>query len=304
MMAAGSNVWSTVGSGDAFAHWREVVCQAFTKLSPERTGDHPFAGEIRLSEFGPLGSFSQITASPQLVQRRKRDVNERPCDAVFVNIQISGSSVVRQRGMETRLGPGTFVMLDARQPFDMRFDESFKQVCMHLPMTLLEEHDFDPAGAVARSVGRGQVFGAALLDSVGSILAGEDTEGSPDHPVHLLRLSYENGRSDVLADRRLKHIKQFVGQNCADSTMSPGVVAAHFRISVRHLHKLFARAGVSFGQFLLRCRLRKARIAILLHPRRPILEIGLEAGFQSPGHFARSFSREFGMTPSAMRRLC
>ncbi|MEX3009662.1 helix-turn-helix domain-containing protein [Hoeflea sp. TYP-13] len=303
-MPAGSNVWSTVGSGDAFAHWREVVCQAFTKLSPERTGDHPFAGEIRLSEFGRMGTFSQITASPQLVQRRKRDVKDRPCDAVFVNIQISGTSVVRQRGMETRLGPGTFVMLDARQPFDMRFDESFKQVCMHLPLALLDEHDFDPAGAVARAVGRDQVFGATLLDCVGSILAGEDAEGSPDHLVHLLRLSYENGRSDTLADRHLKHIKQFIAQNCADPATSPAAVAGHFRISVRHLHKLFARSGITFGQFLLRCRLRKARIAILLHPNRSILEIGLEAGFQSSSHFSRSFAREFGMTPSAMRRLC
>ena len=159
-------------------------------------------------------------------------------------------------------------------------------------------------GAVARSVGRNQVFGATLLDCVGSVLSGEDTEGSPDHLVHLLRLSYENGRSDGLADRHVKHIRQFVARNCTDTGISPGTVAAHFRISVRHLHKLFARSGVSFGQHLLRCRLRKARIAILLHPHRTILEIGLESGFQSPSHFSRSFTREFGMTPSAMRRLC
>lgn len=304
MLAADANVWSTVGQGDAFAHWREVVCQAFTKLSPERSGDHPFAGEIRLSEFGPLGTFSQITASPQLVQRRKRDVTEWPCDAVFVNIQIAGSSVVRQRGIEAKLAPGTFVMLDARQPFDMRFDDSFKQVCMHLPMQLLETHGFDPSHAIARSVGRDQVFSDALLNSVEAILGGEDTEASPDHLVHLLRLSFENGRPDSLSDRHLRHIKQFVARNCTDPDMSPGAAAAHFRISVRHLHKLFARSGISFGQYLLRCRLRKARIAVLLQPQRTILDIGLESGFQSPSHFTRSFTREFGMTPSAMRRLC
>lgn len=304
MLAADANVWSTVGQGDAFAHWREVVCQAFTKLSPERTGDHAFAGEIRLSEFGPLGTFSQITASPQLVQRRKRDVMDHPCDAVFVNIQIAGTSVVRQRGIEARLEPGTYVMLDARQPFDMRFDQSFKQVCMHLPMRLLDAHGFDPSDAIARSVGRDQVFSNALLQSVGAILDGEDTEASPDHLVHLLRLSFENGHPDALADRHLRHIKQFVARHCTESRMSPGAVAAHFRISVRHLHKLFARSGVSFGQYLLRCRLRKARIAILLQPERTILDIGLETGFQSPSHFSRSFVREFGMTPSAMRRLC
>ncbi|WP_419913154.1 AraC family transcriptional regulator [Hoeflea sp.] len=301
---SGSNVWSTVGRNDTFAHWREVVCQAFTKLTPERIADGPFAGEIRLSPFGGMGTFSRITASPQRVVRRRRDVEDRPCDAVFVNIQVSGTSAVRQRGIETRLAPGSFVMLDARQPFDMRFDRNFRQICMHLPMALLDAHGFDPAKAVARSVGRDDVFGAALLDSVDAILDEEDTEGSPDHLVHLLRLSYGGGRSDMLADQHLRHIKRFVAGNCADPAISPRAVSAHFRISVRHLHKLFARSGVTFGQFLLRCRLRKARIALLLHPRRPIVEISLEAGFQSPSHFSRCFVREFGLTPSAMRRLC
>ena len=301
-VASGSNVWSTVGRNDTFAHWREVVCQAFTKLTPERIADGPFAGEIRLSPFGGMGTFSKITASPQLVRRRNRDVEERPCDAVFVNIQVSGTSAVRQCGVEAKLAPGSFVMLDARQPFYMRFDGNFRQVCMHLPMALLDAHGFDPAKAVARSVGRDDVFATALLDSVDAILDEEDTEGSPDHLVHLLRLSYGDGRADMLADRHLRHIKRFVAGNCADPAISPGAVAAHFRISTRHLHKLFARSGITFGQFLLRCRLRKARIALLLEPARPIVDIGLEAGFQSASHFSRSFSREFGLSPSQMRR--
>lgn len=231
-------------------------------------------------------------------------MEDRPCDAVFVNIQVSGTSAVRQCGVEAKLEPGSFVMLDARQPFDMRFDGNFRQVCMHLPMHLLDGHGFNPEMAVARPVGRGDVFGAALLDSVDAIIDEEDTEGSPDHLVHLLRLSLGDGRADALADRHLRHIKRFVAGNCSDPAMSPGTVAAHFRISTRHLHKLFARSGISFGQFLLRSRLRKARIALLLNPQRPIVEIGLEAGFQSPSHFSRCFSREFGMTPSAMRGLC
>ncbi|MEM6463877.1 MAG: helix-turn-helix domain-containing protein [Pseudomonadota bacterium] len=303
MLTHASNVWSTSGSSDAFAHWREVVCQAYTKLSPERTGDSPFAGEIRLSDLGQLGTFSQITASGQLVQRRKHDVRERPCDAVFVNIQIAGTSTVRQRGIEAQLDPGSLVMLDARQPFQMRFDESFKQVCMHLPMRLLSAEGFDTNLAVARRVGRDQVFGSTLIDYVGSILAGEDTQGSPDHLLHLLRLCYQNDRPVSVADNHLKHIKRFVAGNCADEKMTPAAVAAHFRISTRHLHKLFARSGESFGQFLLRSRLRKARMALLLEPQRSILEIGLDAGFQSPSHFSRSFSKAFGMSPSAMRRM-
>ncbi len=296
-------VWSTAGNRDAFAHWREVVCQAFTKLSPERLDERPFAGEIRLSAFGECGTLSEITAGPQKVLRGKRDVEDRPCDAVFVNMQMTGNSAVRQCGMEAQLEPGSFVMLDARRPFDMRFDGPFRQVCMHLPMELLEAQGFDPAGSVARAVGRDQVFGAALFDSVEDIVRGEASESSRDYLVQLLHLSLGGGRSDRLADRHLKLVKRYVVRHCADPEMTPAVVAGHFRMSVRYLHKLFARSGTTFGRFVLRCRLRRARIAVLVDPQRPLLDIGLASGFQSASHFTRSFRREFGMTPGAMRRL-
>ena len=302
-MATPSRIWSTAGHADGFAHWREAVCEAYTKLSPERIDDIPFAGEIRLTEFGQQGSVSQIAASPQLVQRHRRDVVERPCDGVFVNFQLAGTSAVRQRAAETIQRPGTFVLLDARQPFRMRFDTSFRQVCLFLPMAELDAHRFDPAPVAARAVGCNDPFGGALFDSVGAILEGDDAAGPPDHLMHLLGLCFAGGRSDRLADRHLKHIRRFVAQHCNDAEMCPATVAAKFRISVRHLHRLFARSGESFGRFLLRCRLRRARITLLMEPHRSLLDICLEAGFRSPGHFSRSFSRQFGMTPSAMRRL-
>ncbi len=299
---SGARVWSTIGNHDGFAHWREVVCQAFTKLSPERLDERPFAGEIRLSAFCQSGTVSQIRAGPQLVRRRARDVVERPCDSVFVNFQLAGTSVVRQRGMETSLGPGTFVVLDARQPFDMRFDGAFRQACMHLPLESLETRGFDPAGAICRTVGREHAFGAALIDGVAALLESEHAESSDDFLVQLLQLSFSGDRSDTLADRHLKHIRRFVAHHCDEPDMTPAAVATHFRISVRYLHKLFARSGLTFGRFLLRSRLRRARTALLLHPHRPVLDIALESGFQSGSHFARSFRREFGVTPTQMRR--
>jgi len=295
-------VWSTVGYSDAFAHWREVVCQAFTKLSPERLNRDRFAGEIRLSDVGALGTLSEITAGPQTVERRRRDVAQRPCDAVFVNIQIAGGSIVRQRSIESHLTPGAFVMLDARQPFEMRFDRHFRQLCLHLPMALLDRHGFDPAPAIARAVKRDCVHGAAFMDSVGAVLDGVETEGDRDHLVELLRLCHAGGRSDMLADRHLKHIMRFIAHHCDDPDLTPTAVAVRHRISVRYLHKLFARSGVSFGRFLLGCRLRRARLAVLLHPHRPVIDIALDSGFRDASHFTRCFRRAFGMTPTAMRR--
>ncbi len=299
---AQTQTWSTLGGKDAFVHWREVVCQAFTKLSPERIDRSPFAGEVRLSPIGNQGTVSQITASPQTVARGRREVAESPCDAVFVNIQVAGTSVVSQRGMQASLAPGSFVLLDARQPFHMRFDKAFKQVCLHLPMDWLESHDFDPACAMARTVDRSHIYGGALWDSVDFLLDEPQATGATDYLMHLLRLCYGDGGADTLADKHLKHIRAFIRQECADPAMTPRAVADHFRISVRHLHRLFARGGQSFGEYLLHCRLHQARLAVLLEPEHALTDIGQAAGFADASHFSRSFRRRYGLSPSAMRK--
>lgn len=302
--AGGPQVWSAAGAGrgDAFVHWREVVCEAFTRLSPERIDDGPFAGEIRLQPLESGGSISRITATGQTVRRRREDVAERPCDAVFVNIQVGGRSVVRQREVETRLTPGSFTLLDARRPFAMRFDGAFEQVCLHLPFAWFEGQGFDPADAVARRLDRGSAFGAALLDYVAAVMAGTAADGeAAGHLAHLLRLAYR-GAAPGLADQHLALVRRFVAAHCADPALTPRAVAGHFRISVRHLHKLFARSGESFGQFLLRTRLERGLDAILRAPERTITEVAMDAGFNDMSHFARSFRRRYGRSPSMARR--
>ncbi len=299
-------VWSASGQGrsDAFVRWREVVCQAFTRLSPERVDDSPFAGEIRMQPLGGSGTLSRITATGQTVRRRREDVAGAPCDAVFVNIQVGGRSVVRQREVETRLNPGSLTLLDARRPFAMRFDGPFQQVCLHLPFAWFEEQAFDPTAAVARRLDRSSAFAAALLDYVDGVMAGirEDGEDAADHMGHLLRLAYQGGTPTTLADQHLAVLRRFITGHSPEPGLTPRAVAEHFRISVRHLHKLFARSGESFGQFLLRTRLERSLDAIVTQPGRSITEIALEAGFNDPSHFARSFRRRYGRPPSAARR--
>ncbi|MBC6417039.1 MAG: helix-turn-helix domain-containing protein [Rhodospirillales bacterium] len=100
-------------------------------------------------------------------------------------------------------------------------------------------------------------------------------------------------------------MKHYVVRHCADPDLTPKVVAGHFRMSVRYLHKLFARSGTKFGRFVLRCRLRcVAGSGMLGLPCLSILNARCWiSAFQGASHFTRCFRREFGMTPGAMRRL-
>lgn len=80
-------------------------------------------------------------------------------------------------------------------------------------------------------------------------------------------------------------------------------IAATFKISRRHLTRLFAEyVGEPIHQYVQRVRIERAK-ALLRHTRMTILEIAQSVGFQSPSHFAEVFRREHGVAPLHWRRL-
>lgn len=79
-------------------------------------------------------------------------------------------------------------------------------------------------------------------------------------------------------------------------------IAALLSMSRRQLERLFADSlGASPASVYARIRLDVAR-ELVLSSRKPMIEIALDTGFETPGHFSRSFRHAFGQAPSAMRR--
>ncbi len=73
-------------------------------------------------------------------------------------------------------------------------------------------------------------------------------------------------------------------------------------VSPTHLVRAFrARYGCSVGGFARRLRSEHARNAVL-HTRRELAEIALEAGYADQSHMTREFRRRFGCTPGQLRR--
>lgn len=293
--------WTTLGQPDAFAFWRESVCQAFTALSPEPALDRRFHGEIEYLELREDASLSVITSEAQLVQRRTIDISRSPSDSLFVNFQLAGNCKVRQRGIQTLVPSNALVLVDARQPFQMQFDGPFRQICVHFPMPLLFRHGFDPGGFLARSLPAKQVHGAALFDNVGDIVGGVDMNPDMSGLVQLLLMGFGGGNADTLADDHLRLIRRFVVQHCTNPDLCPRTIADHFRISVRYVHKLFARSGTTYGRFVLSSRLKKSRAMLYKDNHVPIGEIAALSGFQSQSHFCHAFKRQFRVTPRELR---
>ena len=102
---------------------------------------------------------------------------------------------------------------------------------------------------------------------------------------------------------RLGAIKRDILSNVADPRLTVAAVARRQALSPRYIHKLFEAEGVSFTEYVLGRRLRRAH-DMLGDPRFAAMPIGAVAyavGFSDLSYFNRCFRRRFGCTPGSVR---
>lgn len=126
--------------------------------------------------------------------------------------------------------------------------------------------------------------------------------------VDVVRLLRAQGRtlergngSTQRTTEALGRARAYMETNFADD-LELLTLAGIAELSPFHFSRLFKQfSGYSPHQYLLRARLDHAA-ELLRDTRMSILEVTLSVGFQDATHFARSFRRYTGLTPTAYRR--
>jgi AraC family transcriptional regulator len=106
-----------------------------------------------------------------------------------------------------------------------------------------------------------------------------------------------------LTERQLRHIREFIDARLGER-LTLAQVAHQFGLSADHFGRVFKQcAGVTLYQFIIRCRVDRAR-HLLEETGMPIIEIAQECGFADQVHLTRAFRRIVGTTPAAYRKNC
>ncbi|WYX30049.1 helix-turn-helix domain-containing protein [Achromobacter denitrificans] len=93
-------------------------------------------------------------------------------------------------------------------------------------------------------------------------------------------------------------VKRHIDTAIADPALSPASAAAACRISVRTLHRLFARhAQLSFEAYVVQARLALAHELLSAGRTRTVSEAAFACGFNNLSHFTRRFSERYGDLP-------
>ncbi len=98
-------------------------------------------------------------------------------------------------------------------------------------------------------------------------------------------------------NRVLLHIDRHRGEELTLDRLA-GVAC----LSPHHFHRIFrAMVGEPLGQYVQRVRLETAVVQLQTSDR-SVLEVALDAGYESAAAFARAFEQRFGVPPSQCRR--
>lgn len=101
---------------------------------------------------------------------------------------------------------------------------------------------------------------------------------------------------------KVRRVCDFIAEHLSED-LTLVKLSAVADLSKFHFHRVFRLyTGVNVAKFVRLQRLKRASYQLVFHPELRILEIALEAHFESPEAFARAFKRAFGQSPSEFRR--
>jgi AraC-like DNA-binding protein len=92
--------------------------------------------------------------------------------------------------------------------------------------------------------------------------------------------------------------------NLGNPQLTPSLVAQHFKISPRYVHKLYANEDEAVSRYILRRRLEACHRSLCdaHQSAKTVSTIAFEWGFNNTTHFARVFRDKYGQSPSELRQ--
>ncbi|SFP07609.1 MULTISPECIES: helix-turn-helix domain-containing protein [Actinomadura] len=300
---------------ERLAYWHEVICRTFIQLDDEQAGGGAFRGQVRDRDIGPLQA-TRILTDPMTAERGSRHPRSLEEPLCLLAVQLHGRTIAQQDGRQAILLPGDLTLFDGTRPYRVDFQgRHFDHLVLRFPRTALEERGIDTGAVTVRRIALDSALGRLVTPFLLNVVQAADTV-DPETGERLAGMSLDliaTALASVSGVERppaspgeelLRRVRLYIGLHLSDPQLAPPKVAAAHNISLRQLHRLFARAGTTFGRWVREERLNRCREE-LGDPRLaglPIAEIGARWGFPDASSLSRSFRARYGVSPREHRR--
>jgi len=318
--ATEGRVWDTrdVEAREAFGYYREGICEAFMDLVPEL--DAPvrerFAARVEHVPLGE-GALNRVRSTAHEVVRTPAEIAGSREECFYLNYQTDGLCEIDQAGERVALPAGSVAIFASAVPFSLehRRRPTLGVASFFVPARLLDARMKGGAPRRPVALSRDPVVGHLIVET--ARVLGSGAWLPPETAARLfsvlvdltaLALGGSVAGSDEApssrSDAALLRLKSHVRRNLRDPRLDVASTARAAGISPRYLHRLFERAGTSFGAHVLEQRLLLAagRLRDPQAASLPVSAIAYDCGFGDLSHFGRAFKARFAATPGEWRR--
>ncbi len=308
------NVWDSHGlaAQNAFENFREGVCSTFMPWSIEQRAHSDFHCRIESLET-EVGSIAHCRTNSFDASRTSGDLTRSAWDCVYGNYVVSGSYEIDQFGRTTTAKKGDLILYDSATKLNAKVRAS--QLYADVPI-MIHKGVFGSSNIADQLVGNFVVKQGSLiapLDSSLSFIARNMLSIPPEELAALFDAVARMLPAAVQGEHRAPRMRirqevarellDHISREISNPDLSPSSAASHLGISVRYVHKLFARSGTTFSTYVNNERLDRiyADLACSSNSSQLISNLIFRWGFNDLSTFNRQFKRRFGMTPKQCR---
>jgi AraC-like DNA-binding protein len=296
-----------VAAPQAFAYWREMICDTFVQLTAEPVAGASARFSGRIGHVG-LGSveMSTVVAGGQHVRRTPALIARSNEEFLLASIQVRGAGRVEQDGQVAELTSGAMAFYDSTRPYTLHFDGDFEQLVVQLPKDKLVGLPADTRKFTAQRLDRSGPGGAVggFFRSLARAQRDNPAATSVLQPqaIGMFTAAAACAAGSQPTDLSLERVRveEFLRRHLADSALDAQRIADACHMSRRTLYRLLGAEGVA--AHLRRLRIEHAQTLLLADPRRPVGAVAAACGFDSEAGFYRAFRVATGLTPGDYRQ--
>ncbi|WAX96204.1 AraC family transcriptional regulator [Aminobacter sp. NyZ550] len=291
---------------------REVYGRTILNADLEPLEGAPVHMDMRVRLLPGVG-IATGSASPIKVGIGKEMIDN---DDVILLAALSGGSHMQVGGQDESIRPGCAMFVPGGRVGANITRPGFTYVNLRFDRKALQPLLGDVSAMMMRPIPISQgpmqllITYATALQKLDEPLPGNMARMVASHLLDLtaLTLGAERDAEQVALGRglraaRLAAIKSDISARGDLRGLSAEAIAAEHKLSPRYVRKLFESEGLSFTEFALGQKLKRAHrmLADPLWAQRSITDIAYEAGFNDLSYFNRVFRRRFDATPSEVR---
>jgi AraC-like DNA-binding protein len=313
MLQSGNSVirFSTddLAPSDRFPMWREIFGRAVLNVDIEPVSGSAFRAWATIRKLPDVGLMTAYSSGVMY----RRNAQRATSDDVIFSFGAKEGAYARQRGREAWAKEGdALLMLAAEGSVVGRADAGYIN-CLRVPRAAISSRVRNIEDCFCRRI-PGDLPAVQLLARYVRVLDDAETpelqRSAGSHILDLIGLalgasrdaSHAAGKHGVRA-ARLEVIKDDVARNLGDEALSVQTLSRRHAVSPRQLQRLFEQSGVTFTEYLITQRLKRAH-ALVSDPAnrsRTLTAIAFDVGFSDLSYFNRTFRRRYGASPSEVR---